>query len=273
MFFSNTAALDVCDISVLIKTFQRPKTVNRAIQQIRKFYPDIKILLADDSQKSTEILDPKTQVYRLPFDSGLSKGRNFLLSKVETEYFLIMDDDHFFSRGTHLKKMVDILEREDFDILSCLVFERSKSKKELYRKRLIDFYLNIELENGELKFLDGYHTSHKDYKVCDLVHNFFLAKTKRVKAMGGWDERLKIAEHADFFIQTKQAGLKVGYTPRSKVNHVHLSEERFSNDYAAFRKRMSEFRRIWIEKHGITQIMRRDGSVLSSQDFIAQKGW
>lgn len=272
MFFVKQAP-DVRDITVLIKTFQRPKTVNGAIKKIRQFYPDIRILVADDSQVPTAIADDKTEVHYLPFDTGLSKGRNHLLEQVETEFFLLMDDDHFFCRGTDLDRMRDILKNHDFDILSGLVFERSKSKRDFYRKRLIDFYLNIKLEDGTLEFCDGFHEKTDEFVTCDLVHNFFLARTESVRSIGGWDNQLKIAEHADFFIRAKVAGMKVGYTPHIRVDHVHLKEERFSANYMAFRKRMTEFRSIWIEKHGIEQVVRRDGSVMSSREFIEQKGW
>lgn len=261
------------DVTVLVKTFNRPKTVSGAIRKIRRFYPDIRILLADDSKETVEINDGKTEVFPMPFDSGVSRGRNFLLQKVETPYFLMMDDDHYFNFRTHLGKMLRLLQEEDFDILSALVFQRAFLRREFYRKELVDFYLNMEMDNGVLKFVDGFHVRTKDYVKCDLVHQFFIAKTETVRQMGGWDDRLKTADHADFFIRVKQAQLKVGYTPGARVDHVHRRDERFSKDYEAFRTRMSEFRKIWIEQHNIQKIINRDGTVFNAQDFIAQKGW
>lgn len=261
------------DVTVLVKTFNRPKTVSGAVSKIRRFYPDIRILLADDSQDTVVINDGKTEVFPMPFDSGVSKGRNFLLEKVETPYFLMMDDDHYFNRRTNLGKMLRLLEDEDFDILSALVFQRAFLRREFYRKELVDFYLNMEMEDGVLKFVDGFYEKTQDYVTCDLVHQFFLAKTNAVQQIGGWDDRLKTADHADFFIRVKQAHLKVGYTPRARVDHVHRRDERFSKDYKAFRTRMSEFRKIWIEQHNIQTIVNRDGKVFSAQEFIAQKGW
>ena len=260
-------------MTILIKTFNRPKTVVGAIKKIRKFYPDIKILLADDSQKIVEIDDNQTEVFPMPFDSGVSKGRNFLLEKVETPYFLMMDDDHYFNGRTHLEKMLSLTEDYDFDILSALVFQRSVFKKELYRKKLVDFYLNLEIDKGTLTFADGFYEKTDKYIRCDLVHQFFIAKTEPVRQIGGWDDRLKTADHADFFIRAKQSDLTVGYTPLSRVDHVHRKDERFSKDYAKFRTRMSEFRKIWVEKHHIERIIQRDGQKFTAHEFITQKGW
>ena len=261
------------DVTILIKTFNRPKTVVGAIKKIRKFYPDIKVLLADDSQKTVEIDDNKTEVFSMPFDSGVSKGRNFLLEKVETPYFLMMDDDHYFNGRTRLEKMLSLTEDYDFDILSALVFQRSVFKKELYRKKLVDFYLNLEIDKGTLTFADGFYEKTDKYIRCDLVHQFIIAKTEPIRQLGGWDNRLKTADHADFFIRAKQSSLKVGYTPLARVDHVHRKDERFSKDYAKFRTRMSEFRKIWVEKHHIERIIQRDGQKFTAHEFIAQKGW
>ena len=274
MFFLNRTKHRVTnDVTVLIKTFNRPKTVAGAMQKIRRFYPNIRILLADDSRTTVAVKDNKTEIFPMPFDSGGSRGRNFLLEKVETPYFLMMDDDHYFNRQTHLEKMLRLIEEKNFDILSALVFQRAFLRREFYRKELVDFYLNMEMADGVLKFVDGCYEKTKDYVTCDLVHQFFIAKTEPVQQMGGWDDRLKTADHADFFIRAKQAQLKVGYTPLARVDHVHRRDERFSEEYKTFRTRMSEFRQIWIEQHDIQQIVNRDGTVLSAQEFIAQKGW
>lgn len=274
MFYSDHYKQRVSkDVTVLVKTFNRPKTVSGAIQKIRKFYPNIRILLADDSKEIVEINDGKTEIFSMPFDSGVSMGRNFLLQKVETPYFLMMDDDHYFNRRTNLGTMLNLLEQEKFDLLSALVFQRAFLRREFYRKELVDFYLNMEMEEGVLKFVDGFYEKTPDYVTCDLVHQFFIAKTEAVRQMGGWDARLKTADHADFFIRVKQAQLKVGYTPKARVDHVHRRDERFSKEYKAFRTRMSAFRKIWIEQHNIQTIVNRDGTVFSAQEFIAQKGW
>ena len=71
MFYLDRHGKDVSKtVTVLVKTFNRPKTVTGAIRKIRTFYPDIRILLADDSKEPVEINDGKTEVFAMPFDSG-----------------------------------------------------------------------------------------------------------------------------------------------------------------------------------------------------------
>lgn len=261
------------NVTIIVKTFQRPKTVAGAIAKIRQFYPTIPIFLADDSKNPLEIKDPNLRLYRLPFDTGISRGRNLMLADVETEYFVLMDDDHYFTRQTSLKTLVDIATTYEFDCLSCWVFNCPVYKRDFWRKRLANFYMNIELSNGIFRYIPKTHHRATDHIVCDLIPNFFLARTAKIKAMGGWEESLKVAEHSEFFLRAKQHGLKVGYTPLVSVDHKTLKSERFSANYADFRARIPEFRKIWIEKYNIREIIKRDGSSVSAEDYIVESNW
>ncbi len=261
-------------VTVIMKTFQRPLTAARAVEHLRRHFPEIRLLVADDSREGLAFEHPRAEVVRLPFDSGVSKGRNALLERVETPFFLLMDDDHWFSRQTKLARMLGILERERFDILACHVFFRRHTERMFPKRRLNGFFMNLRLENGTLELIDAHHQKTRAWCVCDLVENFFLARTESVRALGGWDERLKIAEHTDFFIRAQRAGLKVGYTPFAGVDHVHIQRERASQNYAPFRgHRQDEFRRIWIETHGIRRFVEPNGRSLSSEEWIRRGEW
>jgi hypothetical protein len=65
------------DITAVIKTFERPNELDRVIQSLRGFYPDLKIIVTDDSR----IPYPRNDVdyHVMPYDSGLSAGRNLLI--------------------------------------------------------------------------------------------------------------------------------------------------------------------------------------------------
>ncbi len=258
-------------VSVLIKTFQRPRTVNAAIASIRRFYPHIPIIVADDSSEPVEFEDNSVIVHRLPFDSGVGKGRNFLVSEVRTPYFLMCDDDHVFTRQTKIERMIDLLEGESFDILSCLVFEGTSWLRgsQASGRRVLDFQMNLELKEGVLRFTEPAGGYGRRFIRCDLVHQFFLARTEAIRASGGWDDRLKTADHTDFFLRTKKAGLKVGFTPTVAVMHQGVESERRSSVYAPYRReRLPQYRRVWIETHRIKRLVGRNGSVLNADDFV-----
>jgi GT2 family glycosyltransferase len=259
-------------VTVIMKTFQRPRTAALAVDHLRRRYPEIRLLVADDGSDALAFAHPGAEVLRLPFDSGVSQGRNALLARVETEFFVLIDDDHCFSRHTRLERMLAILQRGRFDILGGDVFFRRPTQRLFPKRKLSGFCMNVELEDGTFSMRAAPREATRAYRVYDVVENFFLARTQRVRAFGGWDERLKTSEHFDFFLRARRAGLRVGSTSRVSVDHVHLQRERRSPEYFWFRRdRNPDFRRIWIEQHGIRRFVDRDGSAYSAEAWISRE--
>jgi hypothetical protein len=65
-------------VTVLIKTFQRPRTVNASIASIRHFYPSTPIIVADDSSPPVPIEDSSAAVPRLRSSPELRWGATSL---------------------------------------------------------------------------------------------------------------------------------------------------------------------------------------------------
>lgn len=70
----------------------------------------------------------------------------------------------------------------------------------------------------------GDYGPFSDFPACravDVVANFFIAKTEKIRALR-WDGDLKLGEHQDFFLRAKQAGLKVATCSDVKVYHKQV---------------------------------------------------
>ena len=110
------------DVTIAVKTFQRPEALLRLVESIRRFYPEIAVHVVDDSEQPLDAVPEGITRYRhLPFNSlGVSAGRNFGLRHVETEYVLVCDDDMVFGRRTDLGAMLRALTSTRFDLVSCM---------------------------------------------------------------------------------------------------------------------------------------------------------
>ncbi|GAG84015.1 unnamed protein product, partial [marine sediment metagenome] len=97
-------------VTAIIKTFERPKVLDRLIRSIRRFYPDLAMIVADDSFRAKSRHDVET--LRLNPDVGLSSGRNALLNCVKTPYFILLDDDLEFTAETNIERLLTIVESE-----------------------------------------------------------------------------------------------------------------------------------------------------------------
>ena len=79
------------NLTAIIKTFERPRALDRLIRSIRRDYPDLPIIVGDDSFHPYRRTD--VEYLRLPPDIGASAGRNAMLHRVQTPLFLQLDDD------------------------------------------------------------------------------------------------------------------------------------------------------------------------------------
>jgi GT2 family glycosyltransferase len=95
----STALIDFdADVTFLVKTHERPHSLRKLLDSLRRFYPHTKVLVADDGrialrQRPSDIAQTTTHIVTLPYDVGLSAARNAMLERVDTKYFITLDDD------------------------------------------------------------------------------------------------------------------------------------------------------------------------------------
>ncbi len=251
------------DITIIIKTFNRKESLIKLLKSIEKLEMTYPIAIADDSEVPyrDEILQlfPDLQIsyYNIPFDSGLSYGRNFLLQKINTELFVLCDDDFYFDKRTDIEKARNLLISKDVDILSGVLYNFFKVSnlfdkcllltQHLYSKGFSQTYVGtIEKSNDKVR-IDIKTRVKCDFIRCDTVHNFFIGKKSSILAMGGWDKDLKLSEHGDFFLRAKEAGIKVGHSSLWGVRHYPVIKK----DYISYRRRDYEI--MLFDKHNINE--------------------
>jgi len=187
------------DLTILIKTIFRAEALDILLKSIRNYYPNVKIYIADDSGRDIDVRRDVDEYFLLPFDSGISYGRNYLVDKVKTKYFMLLDDDTVFTKYTVIEYALAVLEKTKLDLVAGRYYpERFYG---LYR--IEDNVLNLYYQENK-GYLDG-------FPLYDFVPNFFIAKTDKLKDIK-WDDELKILEHIDFFWRAREK-LKCTHLP------------------------------------------------------------
>lgn len=89
------AAFDFdADVTFLVKTHERPQCLRKLLDSLRRHFPTAPVLVADDGRIALRHRpDDHTQLVALPYDVGLSAARNALLQRVQTRFFVTLDDD------------------------------------------------------------------------------------------------------------------------------------------------------------------------------------
>ncbi len=218
------------EVTAIVKTFERPRSLDRLVRGIRRFYPGLHIIVADDSFHPSPIA--QVEYLRLPPDSGVSAGRNACFARVQTPYFVLLDDDNEFHRETRLEALLTTIRTFDVD-LAAGSYVRCKRRLFWIRQKPEPFVGLIKKHGQHLTITPGYRTIKPGLLRCDLAHNFFVARTEAIRYMGGWANELKINEHAEFFVRFQEHGLKAAYCPEVTVRHWF---ERSAN-YVQYRDR------------------------------------
>tara|TARA_Y100000590_G_scaffold465909_1_gene639613 strand:- start:922 stop:1785 length:864 start_codon:yes stop_codon:yes gene_type:complete len=237
---------NINNLTIGIKTFIRPKCLDFCIRNIVKNYPNIKIIIGDDSdkidkKKNKKIINKYSNnniIYiDLPFDSGISKGRNEIVKKCKTDYILILDDSRSITKNTQIDKMLQFLiDKPEYDLIGGVIPTRGK-----YAGNYDHYFLNSKIKNN--KIIINYTSelpkiNYNKLKVyeCNLCNNIFIAKTKKLKKYK-WDDKLKVGEHELFFYNWYKNNNKCAISYKCEFIQASEQERKYKN--TSYRNRTS----------------------------------
>jgi len=218
-------------VTAIVKTFERPRSLDRLVRSIRRYYPQLRVIVGDDSVTAF----PRTDVdyVRLPVDIGVAAGRNAMLELVETPYFLTLDDDLAFTPQTRLERLVETLERHDAAVVAGDLIDCQQRFPLWTRRRRQDYHGVIRRDGDSLRLVPGHASTVGEAYECDLASPFFLARTELIRSIGGWFAPLKSEDHEELFLRIKEHGLRVLHRPDVCIEHWRVN----AGVYAAFRAR------------------------------------
>ncbi len=195
------------NVTICIKSFNRQRKTKRLYKSIRKYYPNIRILIADDSEVPLEL--PGAEIIYLPFNSGLPQGMIATLDKVETPYHIRLDDDMLFVPKTHFPELLRLLQEHDEVDMAAVTCE-------IPPQRCVRDYLSVNM-GKPMKIPVG--TKIGNCIVAAKVPNCFIARTESVHAVG-YDPNIRLMDHQEFFFRA--AGKIVAVIdPTSYILHCH----------------------------------------------------
>ena len=244
--------------TLMIKSFGRVEKGFSLIRSTRQFYPTLRIILSDDGEQDPASTRPAGkykdfEFYPLPFDVGLSAGRNFMLDLIDTEYFVTLDDDFIMDENSVLGDLLAGLE-SGLDIAAGKnPVDEGKFDLDFYGVFQIDKAADgqvLTLKNGDFGRVLGTGCIRTEF-----VPNIFAGRTELFKNRLQWDETLKLGEHEDFFLRAKEMGVQVATCPTVSFNHDQVPHWKRRTQYDEFRNRVYDFWRLSLKKHGLVRMI------------------
>ena len=216
------AALVASNVTFMFKSFERQKQARALYKSIRRYYPGVRVVVADDSSTPLELDGENVRVIQMPFNSGLSKGLNLALAEVKTPYLMRMDDDELLTRRADIAGELRFLfahPEVDLVAIPCIEAVRFRS----LRKYLQEYYMT-PMNEAPLPLKVPHGTRIDDnHIVLGKLPNRFLARTESIRQVG-WDDNIRMIDHHDFFFRA--AGVLVSAVSTASIvfhNHNYFS--------------------------------------------------
>ncbi|MBL9090597.1 MAG: glycosyltransferase family 2 protein [Planctomycetaceae bacterium] len=173
-----------------ITAFRRPRHLERLVASIQQRYPDVSIVVADNGD-APAALPASVKVIHLPFDCGLSRARNALVSATHQEYFLLLEEDFQFTAETRIQDFVDVLEHDpEVGVVGGSLLCNGVKQ---------DYAVRIDRHRDQLRLspaVGGHRVTPQGvtYQICDMCFNFALFRRAMLRDHL-WNEHLKLGEH------------------------------------------------------------------------------
>ena len=204
---------DLKKLTAVVRTWNRPQSLARLVKSFRKFYPQLRLLVADDSQQSRSIKGIDS--VQLPPDSGRAACLNALLSRVRTPYFLLVDDLTELNRASNIENLLQTVVDDKLDIAAGDIIACRRKFYFFTRRQSRPQHGLCEISGHGLKLRRGTRTRGDGFSWCDFVGDFYVARTNKVRTIGGWDGELLDDERDEFFVRAQHQGLRVGLVPEA----------------------------------------------------------
>ena len=257
---------DLTQVNAIVKTFLRDEHMMKCVESIETHYSEIQIVLVDDGYAT----DEKSKFYAgmrqrghivedksLAFDSGFGAKANLATALCTRPYVLTTNDDFLFDGKTDgVREMLELVANIQRIGLVCGTWRNQDYQGFLVRNDLRKDRCDGFNHITEIPFhkdypgtvYDHYGPDHIPYRIMDLcaVYGIF---DRSIFTTGGvrWDARYKIGgEHGDWFMDIKDAGWGIAFTPKANINEVKATPH---PEYEKYRMRQ-DWKKVYIEKHG-----------------------
>jgi hypothetical protein len=246
------SSADFSRLTAIVHTCERPHSVDRLVKSVGWLYPQLRVLVADDSPKPHALKG--ADAVKVPAGAGVSAARNALLSRVRTPYVLVLEDTMELSRRSGVDRLLELVASGKLDIAAGEII-RCQRRLGLFTSRKPEpGHAAFEFVSDTMRIVPasrGVHPPGPGAQPCDLTHNFFIARVDKIRAIGGWDAQLQVDERIEFFYRACRYGLKVGVCPEA-VAYRWVEKP-------ASRASQRDFTTLAVAKMGVSRLVDAEG--------------
>ena len=185
------------NVTFIYKSFNRQNMAIELYKNIRRYYPEAQVIIADDSRVPLQLRGERLSVVNLPFNTGLSHGLNQALKLVTTPYVVRLDDDHLLTRKTCIGGQLEFLNKHSevdlvgFGALNAMRWNSPRENIRRYYSQGVE-YVSKLVKYPHMMKIDQSHV------VVAKAPNRFIVRTEKLREVG-YDSNIRMIDHDDFF--------------------------------------------------------------------------
>ncbi len=210
----------------------------------------VSLLIVDNGENKEYIPKDLNFFYiKTSQNTGYGKAVNLAFKYVESDYFLISNDDIIFEKNffSKLLKKLNFYRENEFKLVGFNVFSNKSFKKGIQRKyydyfvilyhfSFLPFFLSIfeKNNNGYVGVWEGIHFYKSSKEVYGVNGALMLVEKKSFEGVKMFDENYFLTyEETDLFIRFKKRNYKIYYDSSLKILHDHsISASKESTRYS-----------------------------------------
>lgn len=243
-------------IDFCITTFLRYDCLRVLLASIEATGYKSRIIVADQNREidwSVYAPYPDIEVVDLPYDVGLSEARNALILASRAPYILLLEDDFQFTEKTRIEKFLELMDvTPNVGVVGGQVQQLGVPIHFEWIPVVEDGVLYHKPDGDDYKKWNGI-----TYKKTGAVLNFALMRREMLRTYY-WDPRLKLREHADFYLRLAASEWQVLYTPDVIINDAKPS--RYPEEYKQLKSR-DEYMVLMMQKNNLRAIYYQNGTI------------
>ena len=234
-------------ISIIIPTYNREKTIGRAIKSaVFQTYPNLEIIVVDDGSTDNsknavkQLKDKRIAYVSHKTNLGASAGRNTGVEKARGEYIAFLDSDDRWMLNKLEKQMAVFQKKTSTGVVYCRYYIVKGKRKE------ISSWPEISKYNGKL---------HEELLIGNFItSSSALLKKKILEKSAGFDTKLPAYQDWEFFLRV------------SKYANFAFVDEPLFYQYQDEKNRISESREKRI--HAVRYILRKNQADIKKNRHI-----
>lgn len=211
-------------MTIAIKTYRRSYLVNKLVNSINFYYPDVRTIVITDKEDNLE-LQGNAELIVTEDDIGLSAGRNLALEMTKTEFLCVLDDDMEFIPETSLENALYLLQNTDVFLTSFRNYNALTGYGQVLEGRLDRTTDKAFVYKGD--GLTERQIGRLTYFTADVTANQWVARTRDIRSVGAWRDELHHNDHMEFFYRVGLTGRPASFIKDNWILHRPLKNKAF----------------------------------------------